>query len=77
MNMLIKMNVSRAPGALVRVLGTVERRGYRPVDITGHEPVGFDDGMELRLVVESDRPGSLLVQYLEKLSDVKDLKVEL
>lgn len=64
----LDLEVGRAAGALVRVLGLAERRGYPPVSVSAH-PMG-PRAMRVRLTVESDRPVDQLVRQLDKLYDV-------
>ena len=52
-----EMTLRHAEGALVRVLGTTERRGFRPVSFEGDARVD-SDRWKLRMTVEGDRaPG--------------------
>jgi len=60
-------------GALVRILGMVERRGYVPTRM-GLEPC--DDGVvELSLEVRSTRPADLLARQLGRLLEVQSVEV--
>ena len=74
MTQSIRMNVSPAPGALLRVLGVVQRRGYQAINVIA-SPDFISEGMLLRLTVESDRPVTQLVNHLAKLHDVRRLEV--
>jgi len=58
-----------AAGALLRVIGMAERRGFAPRAITG-APVAADDGRwHLQLVVDSQRPPETLCRQMEKIYD--------
>lgn len=63
-----------AEGALARVLGTAERRGYQTVGIDG-EAQCEGDRWHLRLTVEGDRPGEALQAQLAKLYDCLSVEV--
>lgn len=62
-----------AEGALARVIGTVERRGFRPVGVDGEAFLAADehDGghWRLRLAVEGARPIEPLTAQLAKVYD--------
>ncbi len=64
----LDMTLRRAEGALIRVLGTTERRGFRAVSLEGDAPDG-GDRWTLRMTVESERPDSALRGQLAKLYD--------
>ena len=65
----------RAEGALVRVLGTAERRGFSPVAVHG-ETSSESDQWRLRLTVEGARPDVALQQQLAKLHDCLSVQVQ-
>ena len=50
----LDLTLRRAEGALVRVLGTTERRVFQPVRVDG-EASGDDDQWQLRMTVEGQR----------------------
>ena len=64
----LDLTLRHAEGALARVLGTVERRGFRPVGVDG-ETQADGDRWHLRLAVEGERPAELLTTQLAKLHD--------
>ena len=64
----------QAEGVLTRVLGTAERRGFKPVSVDGEAQPG-GERWHLRMTVEGDRAGHGLQQQLAKLHDC--LSVEL
>ena len=64
----LDLELGRATGSLVRVLGLAERRGYPPVSVSA-DTIGHR-AMRVRLTVESHRPVDQLVRRLDKLYDV-------
>lgn len=64
----LDLSLRRAEGALARVLGTAERRGFQPLSIDGE---AHDDGdrWQLRMTVEGGREPEGLQQQLAKLYD--------
>ena len=64
----LDLTLRRAEGALVRVLGTVERRGFRPLNVDG-EARHDGDRWHLRLDVEGERKATVLTAQLAKLHD--------
>jgi acetolactate synthase II small subunit len=74
MSNTLRMNVRDTDGALVRVLGLTERRGYRPTSVVA-ESGGSEPWFQLRLRVETRRPIEQLVRQLNKLIDVRDVEV--
>jgi acetolactate synthase regulatory subunit len=55
-------------GAIIRVLGLVERRGFRVDRVEVGE--SRDGSQTMRLVVAGERPVALLQRQLERLHDV-------
>ena len=64
----LDLTLRRSEGALTRVLGTAERRGFHPVRVEG-ETLADGDRWHLRLAVEGERGAALLQTQLEKLYD--------
>ncbi len=73
MRFRLDLTLRPAEGALLRVLGTAERRGYTPLAIEGQRS---NDGSawNLALTVEGERAAEGLCRQMEKLYDC--LKVE-
>ena len=69
-----EMTLRRAEGALVRVLGTTERRGFRPLSFEGDTPDG-GDRWNRRMTVQSDRAPAALQGPLAKLYDCLSVEV--
>lgn len=70
----LDLTLRQAEGALVRVLGTAERRGFRTLSFTGDTPPG-SDRMQVSLVVEGERPDTALAGQLAKLYDCVHVQV--
>jgi acetolactate synthase II small subunit len=64
-----------AEGALLRVIGMAERRGFAPRAIAG-APNAADDGRwHLQLVVDGTRPPETLCRQIEKIYDCVSVRV--
>ena len=71
----LDLTLRHAEGALTRVLGTAERRGFRPVSVDGE--AGADgDQWRLRVTVEGERADSTLQAQLSKLYDCLSVQVQ-
>lgn len=68
----LSLDCRDAEGLLVRVLGLVERRGYRAVAVSAR---AHGERLRLDLTVESQRPAAQLVRHLEKLLDVRHIEL--
>jgi acetolactate synthase II small subunit len=65
----INLTLSLSEGALVRVLGVTERRGFPLVSVAA-SPRKSERRLDVQLGVKSDRPVRLLINQLRKLHDV-------
>ena len=70
----LDLTLRQAEGALSRVLGAAERRGFRPLAVDG-EAQSDGDRWHLRLTVEGDRPDTTLQTQLAKLYDCLAVEV--
>ncbi|MGH7026953.1 ACT domain-containing protein [Brevundimonas sp.] len=70
----LDLTLRRAEGALTRVLGAAERRGFRPLSIDG-DTHAYGDRWRLRMAVEGDRPAAVLQTQLTKLYDCLAVEV--
>lgn len=61
-------------GALTRVLGAAERRGFQPLAVEG-EAQADGDRWHLRLTMQGERAPELLQQQLAKLVDCLAVEV--
>ena len=71
----LDLTLRHSEGALSRVLGTAERRGFRPVNVEG-ETHTDGDRWHLQLTVESERPAEALHQQMARLYDCLDVQVQ-
>ena len=70
----LDLTLRHAEGALARVLGTAERRGFQPISVDGEaQPDG--DRWHLRMTVEGERTPESLQQQLAKLYDCLAVEV--
>ena len=71
----LDLTLRRAEGALARVLGTAERRGFQPLSVDGE---AHDDGdrWHLRMTVEGAREPEGLQLQLAKLHDCLSVEVQ-
>ena len=70
----LDLTLRYAEGALARVLGTTERRGFRPLAVDGEaQPDG--DRWHLSLTVEGERSDEQLARQLAKLHDCLAVEV--
>ncbi|HEL3863766.1 TPA: acetolactate synthase [Stenotrophomonas maltophilia] len=58
-----------AEGALLRVIGMAERRGFAPRSISGAPDAADDGRWHLQLVVDGQRPAETLCRQIEKIYD--------
>ncbi len=70
----LELILRHAEGALARVIGLAERRGFTPVGVDG-QTRSDDDRWHVRLAVESDRPADMLLSQLRKLYDCLAVEV--
>jgi len=71
----LELTLRRTEGALTRVLGTAERRGFAPLSVDGH---AHADGerWQLRMTVEGEREAEGLQHQLAKLYDCLAVEVQ-
>jgi len=71
----LDFTLRQAEGALSRVLGATERRGFKPLSLDGEaQPDG--DQWRLRMTVEGERSDESLQQQLAKLYDCLSVQVQ-
>lgn len=61
-----------AESALIRVLGTIERRGFTPVAMNAETKI---DGWAVSITVQGERSGETLQAQLAKLQDCQHVEV--
>lgn len=69
----ISIHLRRVDGALVRLLGLAERRGYPPVELSA-EPAG-QKVHHVCMTVAADHGIDPLIHQLNKLYDVQHIEV--
>ena len=70
----LELTLRRAEGVLARVLGTTERRGFRPLAVDG--AADPDGHWALRMTGEGESADSSLQQPLAKLYDCVSVSVQ-
>lgn len=73
MNRCLQINLAATEGALIRVLGTVERRGY---SLNSLQVEKNENGMHVSMQIESDRDANVLCRQLDRLFDVQSVVLE-
>jgi acetolactate synthase II small subunit len=63
-----------AEGALLRVLGTAERRGFTPLAIAGEQPLDGGD-WRLQVTVHGQRAPESLQRQIEQLHDCLSVEI--
>ena len=71
----LELTLRRAEGALTRVLGTAERRGFAPLSVDGHAHADGERWL-LRMTVEGEREAEGLQHQLAKLYDCLAVEVQ-
>ncbi len=64
-----------AEGALLRVIGMAERRGFAPRAISGASQADDQGRWHLQLVVDGQRPPQTLCRQIEKIYDCVSVQV--
>ncbi|MEO6519665.1 MAG: ACT domain-containing protein [Pseudoxanthomonas sp.] len=70
----LELVLKPAEGALTRVIGMAERRGFTPHSINGHH-AGEDGGWRVELVVDGHRPPETLRLQMLKVYDCVSVQV--
>lgn len=70
----LDLTLRQVEGALVRIVGTTERRGFQPIHVEGQ--ADGTDQWNLRMTVEGQREPEGLQHQLEKLYDCLSVKVQ-
>ena len=68
----LKITLAASPGAIIRVVGLAERRGYEPVHINAEVN---DEIITLMMTIKSDRPVAILVAQFTKLFGIQTVEV--
>jgi acetolactate synthase II small subunit len=73
MSAKLEITMAASEGALIRVLGTVERRGYSLNTL--HVEKTQDEKMQVSMNLESDRDANVLCRQLGRLYDVQNVSL--
>ena len=73
MQFRLDLQISAAEGAIIRVLGMIERRGFTASSI--HADRGADGLWQVQVIVDGERPGPTLAHQLEKIYDCVSVSV--
>lgn len=73
MNRWIEIELDHSEGALLRVLGTVERRGFALIEMTAAKQDA--ETYSVRLQVAGDRDPEVLCRQLERLVDTRAVRL--
>ena len=68
----LELALDRAEGALLRVLGTIERRGWNVIAVNA---VTNADAYAVRLTLDGARDAQILCRQLERLVDVRQVRL--
>ena len=69
----LRISLHDAEGALLRVLGTAERRGFRILAL--HAECTDGNGCELAMTLAGTRDAALLARQLGRLHEVRAVRV--
>ncbi|KFN44588.1 ACT domain-containing protein [Arenimonas oryziterrae] len=73
MSRAFAIELEQAEGALLRLLGTIERRGFALAGLQA-DPTG-SGGLSVRLSVDGERDPNVLCRQLERLVDVREVRL--
>ena len=68
----MKLTLKPSPGAILRVIGLAERRGYDPVRLQADHDEGT---LTVQMTVLAHRPIRILVRQFEKLFGVEQVEI--
>lgn len=63
--------IAQTEGSLIRVLGVIERRGYKLLDM--RVKPSSTDTYQLSFSIDTERDATILIKQLERLYDVHDV----
>ncbi|CAN5173320.1 hypothetical protein BH11PSE14_BH11PSE14_12070 [soil metagenome] len=73
MSRTFEIDLDHSEGALLRVLGTVERRGFKVLELSADKPDA--DSYSIRLRLDSERDPDVLCRQLQRLVDVREVRL--
>ena len=68
----MKLTLQPSPGAILRVIGLAERRGYAPINLSAAHAEGT---LTVTMTVLAHRPIEILVRQFEKLFGMELVEV--
>ena len=68
----IKLTLQASPGAILRIVGLAERRGYDPLQLSVETNQGI---ITMLMTVKADRPIHILVAQFTKLFGINTVEV--
>lgn len=75
MNHTLRITIRRIEGAIIRIIGLVERRGFS-IDSVSAIPSPCGQEMAVVIEVESERSAQVLARQVEKLFDVRAVSLQ-
>ena len=72
MNISLKITLLTSPGAILRVIGLAERRGYDPIRINTELNNGI---ITILMTIKAERPIEILVAQYTKLFGIQTVEV--
>jgi acetolactate synthase regulatory subunit len=73
MTRILEIDLDHNEGALLRILGTVERRGFALLELNAGKPDA--DSYSLRLQLAGERDPQVLCRQLQRLIDVRAVRL--
>lgn len=72
MSCCLELALDRAEGALLRVLGTIERRGWNVLSVNAASTA---QAYSVNVTLEGERDPEILCRQLQRLVDVREVAV--
>ncbi|HMB56569.1 MAG TPA: ACT domain-containing protein [Arenimonas sp.] len=73
MSRALAIEIDRAEGALLRLLGTIERRGFALIGL--QTDAADNGGLSVRLLLDGERDPQVLCRQLQRLIDVREVRL--
>ena len=72
MSISMKLIMNPAPGAILRVIGLAERRGYDPLFLSAEH---LGEKLVMYMTVRADRPIHIFVSHVQKMFGMNSVEV--
>jgi acetolactate synthase regulatory subunit len=72
MTVSMKLTLNPSPGAILRIVGLAERRGYDPLHLTANHREGM---LTMTMTVKAERPIGILVSQLDKIFGMQSVEI--